>query len=56
MDVVETDREIKVSTELPGLDDKDIDMADAVFRKGVLTVTLPKTGRAEARKRITVKT
>jgi HSP20 family molecular chaperone IbpA len=29
---------------------------DAVFRRGVLTVTLPKTGEAKARKRIAIKT
>jgi HSP20 family protein len=103
VDVVETDKEIKVAVELPGLDEEDIDVnvtqgvltisgekrqekeekrhnyvrtersygsfrrslalpaevepgkADAVFRKGVLTVTLPKTGGTEARKRITIK-
>ena len=102
VDVVETDTEVRVSAELPGLDDKDIDVslsrgaltisgekkhekeergrnyyhsersfgsfrrsiplpsevqadkADAVFKNGVLTITLPKTG-AKARKRIAVK-
>ena len=104
VDVMETDREIKVAVELPGLDEKDIDVSlsqgvltirgekkqemeekrhnyvrtersygafrrsiplpsvvdtdkvDAVFRHGVLTVTMPKTSSAPARKRITVKT
>ncbi|HFD39870.1 MAG TPA: Hsp20/alpha crystallin family protein [Anaerolineae bacterium] len=98
LDVVETDKEIKVSVELPGMDEKDIDVkvfrdmltisgekrqekeerghnylrtersygafqrtvplpsevdvnkADAVFRKGVLTVTLPKATTAQTRK------
>ena len=102
VDVVETDAEITVSAELPGLDDKDIevslsrgqltisgekrqekeqrgrnyyrsersfgsfrrsiplpgevltDKVDAVFKNGVLTVTLPKK-RDKARKRITIK-
>jgi len=104
VDVVETDNEIKVSAELPGLDDKDvevslargmltihgekkqeeeergknyyraeraygsfrrvipvpdevdIDKAEAVFQKGGLTITLPKTGNARARKKIATKT
>ena len=34
----------------------DADKVDAVFRKGVLTVTLPKKGGEKARKRISVKT
>jgi HSP20 family protein len=103
VDVVETDKEIKISVELPGLEEKDIDVGlsqnvltisgekrqekeekghnylraersygsfrrsiplpaevdagktDAVFRKGVLTVTLPKTVKEQARKRITIK-
>jgi HSP20 family protein len=102
VDVVETDAEIRVSAELPGLDDKDIDVSlsrgeltisgekkhekeeqgrgyyrsersfgsfrrsislpgevvtdkvDAVFKNGVLTITLPKTAK-KARKRITIK-
>jgi HSP20 family protein len=104
VDVTETDGEIKVSAELPGLGDEDIDVSlsndvltirgekkeekeekgrsyyraersygsfvrsvplpaevdadkvDAVFQKGVLTVTLPKTGEARARKKIAIKT
>ena len=104
VDVAETDSEIVVSAELPGLDDEDIEVSlarglltisgekkqekekkdrdyyrversygsfqrsvalpsevdankvDAVFRKGVLTVTLPKKGGEKARKRISVKT
>jgi HSP20 family protein len=104
VDVAETDKEIVVSAELPGLDDKDIDVSlsqgmltisgekkqeqekkgrsyfrversygsfqrsialpsevdtgkvDAVFRKGVLTITLPKVGAAQARKKIAIKT
>jgi HSP20 family protein len=103
VDVAETDREVVVSAELPGLDDEDIDVSlsrgmltisgekkqekekkgrnyyrversygsfqrsvplpsevdtgkvDAVFRKGVLTITLPKTAEAKARKRIAIK-
>lgn len=103
MDVVETDKEIKVSVELPGLEEKEISVglsrnvltisgekrqekeekghnylraersygsfrrsiplpsevdaskADAEFRNGVLTVTLPRMVKAQARKRITVK-
>jgi HSP20 family protein len=103
VDVVETDKEIKVAVELPGLEEKEIDVslsptmltisgekrqekeekghnyvraersygsfkrsiplpsevdaskADAVFQKGVLTVTLPKAVKAEARKRIAIK-
>ena len=94
IDVTETDKEIKVSAELPGMDDKDIDVsltrdsltikgekkeekeekkkdfyrmersygsfsrtipipveidtekAKAQFKKGVLTITLPKTAKA----------
>ena len=94
------DKEIRVSAELPGLDDKDIEVnlshdvltisgekrqekrqsyyrtersygsfgrsipltaevdankVDAVFSKGALTITLPKTGEAAGRKRIVVK-
>jgi HSP20 family protein len=103
VDVAETDKEVVVSAELPGLDDEDIDVSlsrgmltisgekkqekekkgrnyyrversygsfrrsvrlpaevdtgkvDAVFRKGVLTITLPKTAEAKARKRIAIK-
>ena len=103
VDVVETDDEIKVSAELPGLDDKDIEVSldrgvltisgekseerkeqredyyraertygsfcrtiplptevkedevEAVFQKGVLTITLPKAEVVEGRKRISVK-
>ena len=103
VDVAETEKEIVVSAELPGLDDEDIDVSlsrdmltitgekkqekekkgrnyyrversygsfrrsvplpaevdtgkvDAVFRKGVLTITLPKTAEAKARKRIAIK-
>jgi HSP20 family protein len=103
VDVTETDGEIKVSAELPGLGDEDIDVSlsndvltisgekkeeeeqegkdyyrmersygsfrraiplpaevdadkvDAVFQKGVLTVTLPKTGESKTKK-VTVKT
>ena len=103
VDVTETDRKIKVSAELPGLSQEDVDVSlsrnvltirgekkqereqrahsylrtersygsftrsiplpaevdtdeiDAVFRNGVLTVTLPKVEKREARKRITVK-
>ncbi len=103
VDVVENDKEIEVSVELPGMEEKDIDVAlaqhsltisgekrheseekghnylrtersygsfkrpiplssevdadkaDATFRNGVLTVTLPRAVKAEARKRITIK-
>jgi HSP20 family protein len=103
VDVTETDKEVKVSAELPGLDEKEIDLslsrdmltirgekrreeeeqgrnyyraersygafhrsvplpapvdadrADAVFRKGVLTVILPKASTVEGRKKITIK-
>jgi HSP20 family protein len=102
VDVTETDDEIKVSAELPGMDDEDIDVSlsddmltisgekkeereekregyyrtersygafrraiplsttvddekvDAVFQNGVLTVALPKTGEAKAKK-VTIK-
>jgi HSP20 family protein len=104
VDVVETDKEIRISAELPGLEEKDIDVGvsrnvltisgekrqekeekghsylrtersygsfkrsiplpsevdasktDAVFRNGVLTVSLPRTVKAQARKRIAIKT
>ncbi|NOZ67939.1 MAG: Hsp20/alpha crystallin family protein [Deferribacteres bacterium] len=104
IDVVENDKEIKVKAELPGMDEKDIevsinedtltirgekkeeqedkgkdyyrmersygsftrtiplpvevetDKAEAKFKKGVLTVTLPKTAKAvEGTKKIAVK-
>jgi HSP20 family protein len=103
VDVTEADGEIKVSAELPGLDDEDIDVSlsndvltisgekkeekeqegkdyyrmersygsfrraiplpaevdadkvDAIFQKGVLTVTLPKTDETKSKK-VTVKT
>jgi HSP20 family protein len=102
VDVVESDKEIKVSAELPGLDEKDVevslysnmlsirgekkeereersgstyrmersygsfqraiplpaevetDKVEAVFQKGVLTITLPKR-EARDRKKITIK-
>jgi HSP20 family protein len=102
VDVAEMEDEIKVSAELPGLDNEDIDVSlsddvltisgekkeekeekgknyyrsersygafrrdiplpsqvdadkvDAVFQKGVLTITLPKTAEAKAKK-VTVK-
>jgi HSP20 family protein len=103
VDIVETNKEIEVSVELPGLEEKDIDVsvsknvltisgekrqekekrghnyvhaersygsfrrsiplagrvdasrADALFRNGVLTVTLPRTSRAETRRRIEIR-
>ena len=103
VDVVETEKEIKVSVELPGMEEEDIDVAlaqrsltisgekrhdkeekgqdylrsersygafkrsiplssevdggkaDAAFRNGVLTVTLPRKQKVETRKRITIK-
>ncbi len=104
VDVTENDKEVKVSAELPGMDDKDIEVtlnkesltikgekkedkenrgkdyyhmersygsfsrvvplpveidsgkAEALFRKGVLTVKIPKTAKAmEEKKNITVK-
>jgi HSP20 family protein len=104
VDVVEGDKEVTVSAELPGMDEKKIavslsrgvltisgekrekvedrgknyyrmersygsfqrsvplpsevdeDKAEATFKKGVLTITLPKTAEAQARKRIAVRT
>jgi HSP20 family protein len=104
VDVVEGDKEITVSAELPGMDETEIDLslshgvltisgekqgekedkgrnyyrmersygsfqrsvplpsevdedkAKATFKKGVLTITLPKTAQAQARKRIPIKT
>jgi HSP20 family protein len=103
VDVVETDKEIKVIVELPGLEREEIDVGlsqnvltisgekrqekeekghsylraersygsfkrsiplpcqvdagktDALFRKGVLTITLPKLVKEKARRRITIK-
>ena len=52
VDVVETDGKIKVSAELPGLDDKDIEVS---LDRGVLTRALPKAEVVEGRKRISVK-
>jgi HSP20 family protein len=102
-DVVETEKEIRVSVELPGLEEKEINVIlsqrvltvsgekrqekeekghsyvraersygsfrrviplscdvdaskiDAVFQKGVLTITLPKLVKVQARKRIAIK-
>lgn len=104
VNVVEGDKEIKISAELPGMDEKDInvslshgvltingekkeeeehrgknyyrmersygsfrrsiplpsevddDKVEAVFKKGVLTINLPKTAKAQAHKQIPVKT
>jgi HSP20 family protein len=104
VDVSETDQEVHVEAELPGVDEKDLEVTladgvlhlrgekkfekeqkeksfhrveraygsfqrsiplpadvdeskvDAVFKKGVLHVTLPKTKQAQARRRISVKT
>jgi len=104
VDVVERDKEIEVSVELPGMDENDINVtlsrdtltvsgekreeredqgrnyyhversygsfrrsillpaevnenrAEATFKKGVLTITLPRTAEAQARKRIPIKT
>ena len=104
IDVTETDKEIRVSAELPGMDNKDInvsltkesltitgekkeekeekkkdyyrmersygsfsrtipmpveidtDKAKALFKKGVLTITLPKTAKAiKEKKKISIK-
>jgi HSP20 family protein len=103
VDVVEGDKAVTVSAELPGLDEKEIDVslshgvltisgekreekedkgknyyrmersygsfqrsiplpsevdedkAEATFKKGVLTITLPKTAEARDRKRISIK-
>ncbi len=102
VDIVETEKEIRISVELPGLDENDIDVtlshevltisgekrqereekgenyvrtersygsfrrsipissdadaskADAIFRNGVLTVTLPRTVMPESRKKIRI--
>jgi len=104
VDVVENDKTIEVSVELPGMDEKDVnvtvsrdaltvsgekreeredrgrnyyhmersygsfrrsiplpceintDKAEAIFKNGVLTITLPKTTEARAHKRIPVRT
>jgi HSP20 family protein len=104
VDAVESDEEIRVSVELPGMDENDIDVtvsrdaltisgnkhqeerrerrnyyhaersygsftrsvplpcevdaskADAVFRKGLLTITLPKVARSSTSKRIDIRT
>jgi HSP20 family protein len=104
VDVVEGDKEITVSAELPGMDEKEIDVslshgvltisgekrekkedkgknyyrmersygsfrrsvplpsevdenrAEATFKKGILTITLPKTAEAQVRKRISIRT
>jgi HSP20 family protein len=104
VDVVEGDKEVTVSAELPGMDEKEIDVslsrgvltisgekreekedkgknyyrmersygsfqrsiplpgevdeekAKATFNKGVLTITLPKTAKAQAHKRIPIRT
>jgi HSP20 family protein len=103
VDVVEGDKEVTVSAELPGMDEKEIDVslshgvltisgekreekedkgknyyrmersygsfqrsvplpsevdedkAEATFKKGVLTITLPKAAAARASKRISIK-
>jgi len=103
VDVVEDDKEIRVSAELPGMDADDVDIsiaqglltisgekreekedrgknyyrmersygsfrraiplpvevdenkAEAIFKKGVLTITLPKTAESQAKKRISIK-
>ncbi len=103
VDVIETDKEVKVSAELPGLSEKDVevslshdvltikgekkseeehkehnsyrlervygsfqrsiplpcevdeDKVEAVFKNGVLTITLPKVAEAQFRKQIPVK-
>jgi HSP20 family protein len=104
IDAVESDEDIRVSVELPGMDEKDIDVtvsrdtltiggnkrqeereeghnyyhaersygsfrrsvplpcevdasrADAVFRKGLLTITLPKVARSSTSKHIDIRT
>jgi len=104
VDVTESDDQIQVSVELPGMDEKDIDVSlshdvltisgekkeetedrsksyyriersygsfrrsiplpcgvetdktEAVYKKGVLTIMLPKTAEAKCQKRISVKT
>lgn len=104
VDVVESDKQVAVSAELPGMDEKEIDVslshgvltisgekreekedkgrnyyrmersygsfqrsiplpsevdesrAEATFKKGVLTITLPKTAEVHARKRIPIRT
>ncbi len=103
VDVIETDKEVKVSAELPGLTEKDVEVSlshdvltikgekkseeehkehntyrlervygsfqrniplpcevdeekvEAVFKNGVLTVTMPKVAEAQFRKQIQVK-
>ncbi len=104
VDVAESDEQVQISVELPGMDEQDIDVSlsrdvltisgekkeevedrgknyyrmersygsfrrsiplpceveadktEAAYKKGVLTVTLPKTADAKCRKRISVKT
>jgi HSP20 family protein len=84
IEVIETDKDVRVSAELPGLEEKDAEVEDkerafsertygrferriplgwdveedkvtALFRNGVLTVTMPKSAKAAAKaKRIAV--
>ena len=44
VDVAEKEKEYEITTELPGMEESDI---EAGFRKGVLTLELPKTQEAQ---------
>ena len=52
IEVSDTDKEMKVTAELPGLDEKEVELE---LSNGVLTATLPKTAQAQRQvKRIAI--
>ncbi len=52
VEISETDKEIRVTAEVPGLEEDDIEV---LLEDGVLTVTLPKTAKAQTNaKRIAI--
>ncbi len=47
IDIDESEKEIRITAELPGLNEEDIRLeASAVFKGGVLSITVPKSERA----------
>jgi HSP20 family protein len=56
VDFAETEKGYEVTAELPGIDEKNIEVKYAEFAKGVLKVVLPKSTEAQkAEKKIAIK-
>jgi Molecular chaperone (small heat shock protein) len=50
VDVAETENDITVKAEIPGIDPKDVDKVKAEGKNGLLEITLPKKEGSKAKK------